>query len=89
MKSKINHWSILSLSMIFIGILLWGLQFYFSSANLPFWLGTLVFNSAGIVFGAYAQRTNGRYSSLGIVGNTLLLVSIFVVIFITYIVSGP
>ncbi|UWE05063.1 hypothetical protein [Laceyella sacchari] len=93
---RLGAWTILSTIMILLGIMCWTLYLAIPSLNIgfdegiPLWTCIFVLNPVGIILGIIGQRMeNNRFAKWSIIGNVIMLFSIFPVVWIVTIVSGP
>jgi hypothetical protein len=79
--SKVNNWSVGSLSCIIIGFICWTLYFAVPNFNLdfPIWIVTFIIGPIGLVFSFASLRKGYSYSFPLLIGNLIMTLSTWLI----------
>lgn len=80
-KKSINNWTILSVICFIVGVVLW-LPNLILQYGYGFWLLTFIINPLGALFGFLGK------SKFGIISNIIMTFSIFIIMFVGYLIAA-
>jgi hypothetical protein len=94
-KLQMSTLSLLSLLCMIVGLMCWILPLFIPSLNppldkgLPIWLLIFIINPVGLLLGLVALKKGYPYSVFLVVGNLLMIFSIYPITIIGTLIFGP